>query len=238
MTRALGIGLAILALASCSGGNDLPVKPQLKLDRSSIGFGQEFGSGTFVGTSPQQSIQITNGGQQDLVISGVTLTGDPAFTKNGPSSTTLKSNEQTFIQLIFTPPAAGPYTAKLTIASNADNAPSQDVPVTGKGIDISKIAINPSCGTDGGGCPQVKVSSTVQLNAIATFSDGSDGGQSTTSNVNSIATWSSSDNSIATIDTNGNATGVMGLSDGGAAEVTISATAHNVTGSTKLIVHY
>jgi len=238
MTRALAIAFTILALAACPGGNDLPVKPQLKLDRSSIGFGQEFGSGTFVGTSPQQSIQITNGGQQDLVISGTTLTGDPAFTKNGPSTTTLKSNEQTFVQLIFTPTAAGNFSAKLNIASNAENAPSQDVPVTGKGIDISKITLNPSCGTDGGGCPQVKVSSTLQLNAIATFSDGADGGQSTTSNVNSIATWTTSDSAIATIDANGNATGVAGLADGGAAEVTVSATAHNVTGSTTLIVHY
>ncbi len=233
MTRALSICTAILALSACSPGTDLPVKPQLKLDRDSLGFGQEFGSGTYVGTMPMQNLKISNGGQQALTLTSAELSGPDAaaFTKSGPGSNTLKSGEDTFIQFVFAPTQARLYSATLTIVSNAENAPSKTVAVTGKGIDIASIALNPTCAADGGSCPQVQVGMAVAFAAIATFSDAADGGPGTTQNVNSISTWTSSDNSVATIDSTGNATG---LTPG---TTTITATAHSVSGSTTLTVH-
>jgi hypothetical protein len=239
MTRALTVGFAILALQSCSSGPTLPQKPQLKLDRSSIGFGQEFGSGTFVGTEPTQSLQITNGGQDTLNITSVTLGGADmaAFTQMGPSSMTLKSGDQTFVQLIFKPEMAKLYDAELDIASNADPAvtmtncgPTCKVAVSGKGIDIVSIEITPANAS-------LQAGSSMQLNAEATFSDSLDGGTGTVSSVNSIATWSSSDTGVATVDMMGKLSGVAAASDGGAATAEISATAHGITGHLTVTVH-
>lgn len=240
MIRALTIGLAIVALQSCSQGPTLPQKPQLKLDRSSLGFGQEFGSGTFVGTEPTQSLQISNAGQDTLNIMSVTLDGPDkgAFTQMGPTSMTLKSGDQTFVQLIFTPTAAKLYTASLTITSNADSAvsmtncgPNCSVPVSGKGIDIVSIAITPDM-------PSIQVSTSTQLTAEATFSDTADGGSGTVQSVNSIATWQSSDTSVASVDAMGKLTGVAGAADGGIATAEITATAHGVSGHATVSVHY
>jgi len=239
MIRALTIGFAIVALQSCSQGMALPQKPQLKLDRSSLGFGQEFGSGTFVGTEPTQSLQISNGGQDTLNIMSATLDGPDkdAFTQMGPSSMTLKSGEQTFIQLTFKPTAAKLYTATLTLTSNADSAvsmtncgPNCAVAVSGKGIDIVSIAITPDM-------PSLQVGSSLQLTAEGTFSDTADGGSGTVQSVNSISTWSSSDTAVAGIDQMGKFTAVAGLPDGGAATAQISATAHGVTGHVTVTVH-
>jgi hypothetical protein len=239
MIRALTIGFAIVALQSCSQGMALPQKPQLKLDRSSLGFGQEFGSGTFVGTEPTESLQISNGGQDTLTITSATLSGPDvaAFTQMGPASMTLKSGEQTFVQLVFTPTMSKVYDATLTIVSNADPAvsmtncgPSCAVAVSGKGIDIVSIEITPPN-------PSLQVGTSMQLTAEGTFSDTSDGGSGTVQSVNSIATWTTSDATVAGIDNMGKFTGVAALSDGGAATAEISATAHGVTGHVTVTVH-
>ena len=126
----------ILGLFACGKSTDtLPLTPQLVTDRDSLGFGQENGSGTFVGTSVQNSLLVQNEGQKDLVISNVSLSGDSAFDFEGPDITTVKSGQSALITVFFTPPAAGTYTGKLTITSNADNKPTKDVTLSGLGID-------------------------------------------------------------------------------------------------------
>lgn len=127
--------LIVLALTAC-GKQVLPEKPQLVTDRDSIGFAQEFGSGTFIGTKPQESLYLENGGLQDLVIESVTKTGPDAaaFELTGPTKTTLKGLERAFLRIVFTPTAERVYNATITIKSNAENAPTKDIPVSGRGI--------------------------------------------------------------------------------------------------------
>ncbi|MBI3186021.1 MAG: hypothetical protein HYZ28_28120 [Myxococcales bacterium] len=112
----------------------MPQKPQLVVDRDSIGFSQEFGSGTFIGTKPQESLMLQNKGLENLLITSVSMAGDSAFTINGPLKSELKGNERTYIQIIFAPTAEKNYSATITIVSNAENTPQKLVPVTGRGL--------------------------------------------------------------------------------------------------------
>lgn len=111
------------------------------VDRDSIGFGQEFGSGTFIGTKPQESLILWNGGLEKLFISSVQLTGDREFTMEGPQKLELAGKERTFIRFIFAPTQVKTYSATLTIVSNAENAPQKVIGISGRGVSPS---------TDGG----------------------------------------------------------------------------------------
>lgn len=136
-----------VALVAC-GKPTLPQKPQLQLDRCAIGFAQEFGSGTYIGTRPQESIIVENGGLTDLVISSVTTSGaDPtAFEVTGPTKTTLKGLERAYIRVVFAPTEARCYSMDMNIKSNAENLPDAVLRVSGRGI---------APGSDGGfvACP-------------------------------------------------------------------------------------
>lgn len=135
MRKALLMAIFI-GLAGCGkGAPDLPVAPQLITDRDSLGFGQENGSGTYVGTSAANSIQLLNQGQDDLVIQSVDLSGDSAFTMEGPDVDTVISGTSALVTVYFTPPSADTFSATLTITSNAENAPTKEIEITGLGID-------------------------------------------------------------------------------------------------------
>ncbi len=123
-----------LALVACGNTPSLPQKPQLITDRDSLGFGQEFGSGTYIGTSTQNSLMIENQGLDPLVLNQVTIAGDSAFVLDPASSTTIKAKARAFLRITFTPTQAKVYTATITIDSNAENTPHKTVDVTGKGI--------------------------------------------------------------------------------------------------------
>lgn len=123
----------------------MPEKPQLLVDRDSIGFGQEFDRGTYVGAKPQESLLISNGGLENLVISNVAITGDSAFSIDGPSPCLgadggtvmpceVKGKGRTFLRIIFAPTQAKEYAASIVIDSNAENSPSKAIPVTGLGM--------------------------------------------------------------------------------------------------------
>ena len=115
----------------------IPEKPLLIVDRASLGFGQEFGSCTKIGTSPQDSIKLENGGLDDLIISSAAYTGDSAFTINGPQKTTLANKEFTFIQVLFTPTAEKIYNGSIEVDSNAaptdGGGPKKILTLSGRG---------------------------------------------------------------------------------------------------------
>lgn len=132
-----------------SGGGDADAGAQFDLDRSSLGFGLEFGSGTWLGTSPQQSLLIRNGGGQGLAVTGATLGGAdaPAFTVTQPTpSMTLAGGEQSFVRVLFTPSQPRTYSATLTLTSNI-GAPIT-VPLAGEGLTPpggATTGANPEC---------------------------------------------------------------------------------------------
>lgn len=126
--------LIVALLTACGGSKDLPQKPQITMFPTSIGFGSENGFGVYIGTAPERDFEIINGGLQDLILTSATLTGDSAFRINGPLSMRITGNKKTFVQVIFTPTDAKSYSGTVTIASNAENAPSATVALQGVGI--------------------------------------------------------------------------------------------------------
>jgi hypothetical protein len=106
-------------------------------DRSSLGFAQEFGSGTFIGQRPQDTLSIKNGGLADLTITSANFSGDSAFTvTTEPASlpATIQGNKYFYMRVVFAPTEAKLYTGKITVQSNAENGVTREFPVSGCGV--------------------------------------------------------------------------------------------------------
>jgi hypothetical protein len=147
--------LAVALASGCSKSNSGPA--MIAVDQSKLLFGQETGSATLLGTAPINTLQISNTGGADLVISSVTVGSggtdpcgiDPGmfspcgpdsglaldspqvFTTSAPSATTIAAGKTALVQVIFDPTAIGQYGAVLTIASNASNTPNLTVELDG-----------------------------------------------------------------------------------------------------------
>jgi hypothetical protein len=136
----LWLSVIFLALAACGNEQEPPVEPTLFLDRESLGFGQEFGLGTYVNTEPIESLYIENQGQQPLEITEVTKSGASEFKFALPEQPTaekpvrLEYGKRTFIQVSFKPTRAQKYEGKLLIKSNAANAPTKEILLSGVGV--------------------------------------------------------------------------------------------------------
>jgi hypothetical protein len=134
------VACIFVALVSCGKQETLPEKPQLRTDRDSIGFGQEFGTGTYIGTAPQESLLLENQGIQTLTISAVTPQMDPEFKVEGPvdasGKTTLDipGRGRAFLRVIFTPKIEKTYSGSIIIKSNAENTPEKVITVSGRGL--------------------------------------------------------------------------------------------------------
>lgn len=126
------LGLIFVFLAAC-GKEELPQKPQLILDRETVTFGQEFGNATYIGTRPQESIVIENGGLEPMQLSA-SFVGDEVFTVEGPLKSTLKGKETTFIRVLFAPLEETDYEGTITLTSNAENASTKILQVSGRGV--------------------------------------------------------------------------------------------------------
>lgn len=133
--RALLAVSIIVAFAGCEK-EPLP-GAVLGYDRESLGFGAEFGSGAYVGTSVPNTLTIWNEGIEDLVISDITVQGQ-YFRLNAndpntplPIGTALQTYDRAFIQVFFEPDEVGRFTGTLTISSNADNEPVKEMALTG-----------------------------------------------------------------------------------------------------------
>jgi hypothetical protein len=133
-----------IVLMTC-GEKPRPSLPFILTERGSLGFGTEFGGGTFIGTVPQEHLSVSNEGLQDLKISDVTQSGDTAFAfrlegqamGQPPSSVlplTVKPAMQTFIEFTFTPADVRRYHGAVVIKSNADNVADLEIKLSGCGI--------------------------------------------------------------------------------------------------------
>jgi len=160
-------GVLLIGLLSCDDTTTtLPNAPQIVVFPDSQAFGSDVGFGTFIGTSPQQSFSITNGGKETLLISSVSKSGDSAFSFVGPNVADMtvdggvvESRQQTFIRVTFTPTQPKMYSGKLTITSNAQAAlliatdGGSIIPDDPKTIDITLSGLGilaPDGGPDGG----------------------------------------------------------------------------------------
>jgi hypothetical protein len=95
-----------------------------------------FAEGTLIGTTRIDTLALTNEGLRELDITDVEETGDAAFTFKlvGPLPLKVQGKQMTFIQVSFTPTAPRKYSGTLTVTSNADNAPSLAIGLSGCGV--------------------------------------------------------------------------------------------------------
>jgi hypothetical protein len=99
----------------------------------SAGTAYDFGNQTVGSTSAPVAFTLTNGGPDALTISGISATGDYAL--SGPAPTTVAANGGTAtVSVTFAPTATGTRTGTLVINSNATNAPTYTVNLTGNGM--------------------------------------------------------------------------------------------------------
>jgi len=137
--------LGVVLGAGCP--EEFPEKPQLRVIITPNPFAFD---PQFVGVSRTSSIALTNKGLEDLVINSVTLSGDSCFRKYAPTDGTsnptlvpdagsvpsgaialVPANKSSYFTLLFNPTTAGTFSGNVNIQSNAENAPSQDIPVSG-----------------------------------------------------------------------------------------------------------
>lgn len=97
-------------------------------------FGESNGEAVFVGTSPQESLILSNQGLENLTFN-VTKTGDPEFIMDPPLKTELKGKEQTFLRVVFCPTSAPGrdggtklFTGEISIDGNHEVIPPSTLP--------------------------------------------------------------------------------------------------------------
>ena len=109
-------------LAVTQGGTSYP----------SAGTAYAFGNQTVGTTSAPVAFTLTNGGPDALTISGISTTGDYAL--SGAAPTTVAAGGTATVSVTFAPTAAGTRAGTLVITSNATNAATYTVNLTGTGV--------------------------------------------------------------------------------------------------------
>ncbi|MCU1675526.1 MAG: coagulation factor 5/8 type domain protein [Frankiales bacterium] len=92
-----------------------------------------YGSTVAGSSSAAQTVTVTNTGTTTATVSGVSVTGDYSQTNN---CTTIAVNASCTVNVTFSPTVGGTRTGTLTIASNANNAPTT-VSLSGSSVDSS-----------------------------------------------------------------------------------------------------
>lgn len=134
--------------------DNLTTAPQACPDRQSLGFAREFGSGTWIGSKPQESIVVYNYGTDDLRVDAVSLSGDSAFKLDTAPSmlpANIPGNKFLAMRVTFAPTEAKLYTGRITLQSNAANGAALEFEVSGCGVP-SDGGTSP-CYRDGGVAP-------------------------------------------------------------------------------------
>ncbi len=146
---ASALALAIV-LGCCTNGTDLPQNPQIEPDVTELNFGAPY-FGICVGAKQPGTVQLRNGGKEDLVISKVEITGTNAglfsFWPDDPQlPMTVESETAVPVTVIYAPTAKGNHSAKLRITSNAENHPVLDIPMSPIAADktIDAVRCNPN----------------------------------------------------------------------------------------------
>ncbi len=117
-------------------GAALPLKPLIQPDRLQVDFGGDFGNAVYVGTQPQEVVQLKNVGQELLTLSNVSLTGPEAglFTA-GVNTASIESLRKAFLTVTYQPTAAGKHSAKVVITSNSSENATLEIPVTATAVE-------------------------------------------------------------------------------------------------------
>lgn len=135
--------LALAMFVGCGGNEvvDLPQKPQIQPDVTALNFGMPINS-VCVGARQPQSIQLKNGGKDDLSIDLIEITGTNAnlFTFEADSLHSTRpikvaSGTAVVVTVYYAPTSRGQHSAQLEITSNAENHPKLTVSMNPKAVD-------------------------------------------------------------------------------------------------------
>jgi lysophospholipase L1-like esterase len=131
-----GLTIGGLALAGKPSGGGGKAKPAISVSPTSLAFG-EVNVGA---TSSSQPVLVKNTGTADLKFTSVSTTNTAFnFTNGCPGTLTVGSSCN--IGVTFKPAAAGSYVASLSIVSNASNAPTVNVALSGTGKPTTTVAV-------------------------------------------------------------------------------------------------
>jgi hypothetical protein len=94
------------------------VQPLIVVNPTSVNFGDQR-----VGTTGLRTIVVSNPGNDQLVISALTISGGPVFATTNPVPIFIPPGASTTLTVQFTPDAAATFNGTLTISSNATPGP-------------------------------------------------------------------------------------------------------------------
>ncbi len=161
--------LALLAswLMSCQCGNERPttVTPQLEVTPASIDFGA-----TTAGQSAARTLTLRNPGRVTLTVSKLELSGDAVFSFTPSSVAPIALDGAAELTVTFAPTAVGAHTARLTISSDASNAPELIVSLVGTAT--LDACANVTCATPPGPCFEATGTCAAGQCTYAAKSDG------------------------------------------------------------------
>ena len=154
-TRSTGKQLAIVLLAGAvavagfalaakpsggggggGGGGGKTKTPTIAVSPSSLDFGE-----VLINSTASQSVSVRNSGRADLRITGISLSVQSAFSHTSNCPGTLIPGAACSIDVSFSPAAASPYSATLTITSNDPATPTASVSLSGAGKTVPVTAI-------------------------------------------------------------------------------------------------
>lgn len=121
-------------------GTGLTASRAISLSTSSLNFGNEL-----VGGSTTQGVAVTNTGNSNVTISGVTVTGTGFSVSSGFSGVTLAAGQTAEMNVVFAPKTAGSVSGSVSVASNANSSPTT-VSVSGSGVNSSPHSVALSWG--------------------------------------------------------------------------------------------
>ncbi len=161
------IFLGLVTLVGCQGfSSTKPADQQQQSGTLVLGSASlEFGSVT-AGTSKTLTTTVSNTGAASVTISSVAISNQN-FSLSGPSlPVTIAVGQNSTISLVFTPNAAGAFSATVSVSSNASNV-STTLSLSGTGVANGQLALNPTSQSFG----SVTVGS--QSNQIVTLTNNS-----------------------------------------------------------------
>lgn len=109
-------------------GTGIAATALLTANTSSLSFGN-----VAVGTSSIKSVVLTNSGNSDVTISGVTISGAGYAASGIQSGQILHSGQSATLDATFTPSAITSFSGSVSVASNATNSPAK-ITFSGSGV--------------------------------------------------------------------------------------------------------
>jgi hypothetical protein len=135
--------LVILMLSGCvgvtgKGTTQTATGVSIEISPNAVSFGN-----LAVGQSATKTVTVTNSGAEMLTVSGISVAGT-GFTASGPKlPISLSAGQSASISAVFKPTSGVADTGTITIASNADGAPSL-IALSGTGTTAAALSATPS----------------------------------------------------------------------------------------------